>query len=240
MNTDKVSALTLTVRRPTTCADLARIAWARACEFGPLLRRDTRARRAAAAHWSWQWLLVGWQSVVLWGWLLPDTATRAQSIWMSDHASAVVHPARPHPRRWPAGFAVVTLLASMIVTVPVSLCLLAVVALQPSPVTVIAAVLWFLPVLMMLVRQFPAVRRTKRLHDGGYLISEVVARPAGRGHGTDLMRAIGQRLDEEQQIGRLTAASPDLVIYYRDVVGGWQLQDPRSRLMVRTPRGDAR
>ena len=223
-------------------AQLMMLAWRRAWQFTGLFRRNTRATMAASRSWSWQWAVVTWQACALYPTCLITAGMTAAEIWVATGTGS----ARSHrvDRKQRVTLPGLVLAVGVALVLACALLALLVAGMLSGPIlglVVVPALLlfWVLGLGLSLVRSHPEGlrqlgRRARQLTDGpAVVLTDVVVGKQDRGDGSRLMRSLQDRWTRDGiAVAVLYAGSDDLVTFYRDVVGGWALDEGSARRMI--------
>lgn len=226
------------VRPAAGWAELAALSWRRSWHFTGAYRRSTRASMAAAASWSWQWVLVGWQAGAQFPAQLVSAGVTAGDIWTLGPASARVHRTdRRRPLR--VGGLMLAICAALALIVVLVAAVSAALLTGAFLVVVLLLVVWVAGLVMTAARPHPGslgrlARRARQLTARpAVVVSDVVVGRQRHGDGSRLMRALQDRWRVEGvAVAVLHAGSDDLVAFYRDVVGGWTVDGDSGRRMI--------
>lgn len=223
-------------------AELMVVAWRRSWHFTGLFRRNSKVAMAASRSWSWQWAVVAWQACAQYPMNLIAVGWTAAEIWTATVSGS----ARSHRVDRRRRFTVAGLLLVMctVVVLAAVILTLAVAGLTVSVVCVLVVALllvWLVGLVMNAARPQPEGlnrlgRRARQLSDGlAVVVTDVVVGQQQHGDGLRLMRSMADQWTcEGIAVAVLYAGSDDLVTFYRDVVGGWALDEGSARRMIWT------
>ena len=223
-------------------AELMVVAWRRSWQFTGLFRRNSKVAMAASRSWSWKWAVVAWQACAQYPIQLIVVGMTAAEVWSTAGSGSTRRHLVDRTRR----FTVAGLLLAMctVLVLTAVILALAVAGLTVSAVLmpVLALMLvWLVGLVMNAARPQPEGpnrlgRRARQLSDGpAVAVTDVVVGKQQRGHGLQLMRSMADQWTcEGIAVAVLYAGSDDLVTFYRDVVGGWALDEGSARRMIWT------
>lgn len=224
-------------------AELMVVAWRRSWQFTGLYRRSTKANMTASRSWSWQWAVVTWQACALYPTHLITAGMTAAEIWTATGSGS----ARSHRVDRKRRVTLPELMLAMGTALVLASALLAilVVGILSGPIVGVVIVLmplvWLIGLALSLARPQPEGlgrlgRRARQLTDDpAIVLTDVVVGKQQRGDGLRLMRSMADQWTcEGIAAAVLYAGSDDLVTFYRDVVGGWALDEGSARRMIWT------
>lgn len=223
-------------------AQLVVVAWRRSWQFTGLFRRNSRATMAASRSWSWQWAVVAWQACTHYPLQLIVVGMTAAEICSAAGSGSARSRRVDRTRR--LTMAGLLLAMCTVVVLTAVILALAVAGLMFSVVlvpVVALLVVWLVGLVVNAARPQPEGphrlgRRARQLSAGpAVVVTDVVVGQQQRGDGLRLMRSMAERWTlDAVAVAVLYAGSDDLVTFYRDVVGGWALDEGSARRMIWT------